>query len=421
MAQRASYPAPMHADSPGMSKERESTASELKSSKRRFLIYVYFGALLVRLIAGGLIYYFDYSMFFAGDTWTYDYFGWGLAQYWARQLQHAHWVISHTSLLGFNGMFYWVAALYTVIGRSQYGATAIQCAITCLIPIIAYKIAYLIYGSVKAARYSALACAFLPSMVIWGCLLMKDPLILLLAGTTVLFTLKMQQGMKLRYVFMACVAMLLTFPLRSYVFYFMLLAVVGSLLMSRIGRGTTLGKYLLRLGGIGLIAITLFALGFDQIAKQQIDSRLFEQVQRSRQYSAQSAQSGFDSKSDVSNLKNAFAYLPRGIIYLLFAPFPWQAGSPRMMMAVPEMLLWYAFFPYFIIGIIYTVRRHFRKALVVFLFVTQLTCFYAVFLGNIGTAHRQRTQLFIFYAMFTAAGWVYSRRKARGIRGVIAD
>jgi hypothetical protein len=215
--------------------------------------------------------------------------------------------------------------------------------------------------------------------------------------------------------------MLLVFPIRGYVFYFVLLSVVGTLLMSRFGKTASLTGYMARLGGLALICIILLALGFDKIANEQINAKLLDQVQASRLDLSRSARSGFEEAADVSTIGGALAFLPKGIIYLLFAPFPWQGGSLRMMLALPETLFWYALFPYCLIGMVYTARKHLRDALVVFLFVMQLTCFYGVFIGNVGTAHRQRTQVYVFYLIFTSAGLVYSRRKNRHILGTIQD
>jgi len=237
---------------------------------------------------------------------------------------------------------------------------------------------------------------------------------------TVFCTLKLQQQLKLRYLLPGSAAMLLIFPIRGYVFYFILLAVVGSLFMSRFGRGASATAYFVRLAAIAFLAIMLFALDFDRIATQQLNANVWERIQISRLDLAQSAASGYETKANISTLSGAIAFLPKGMAYLLFAPFPWQSGSVRQMLALPETLLWYGLFPFCIIGILYTARRHFRDTIVIFLFVIQLTCFYGIFIGNVGTAHRQRTQIFVFYLIFTAAGLVHSRRKNRMPDGTIA-
>ena len=90
-----------------------------------------------------------------------------------------------------------------------------------------------------------------------------------------------------------------------------------------------------------------------------------------------------------------------------------------MMLAVPDTLLWYALFPFFVWGMAYTARSHFRDAIIIFLFTFQLTCFYGVFIGNVGTAHRQRTQILIFCLIFVAVGLVRALHKDEKLDGSV--
>jgi 4-amino-4-deoxy-L-arabinose transferase-like glycosyltransferase len=387
----------------------------------RFHTYLYLGTLASRLAICYAVYLTGTISFFAGDVLTYDSFGWNLAQYWTGSAQYTYWLRWRMTQVGFNGMFYWVAALYTIFGHSLLVASTIQCIITSFTPLLVYKICFRLFGSTKAARYASLLAAFLPSMALWSSFLLKDPLVIFLVCLSVLYTLKLQQEVKLRFILPAALAMLLIFPIRGYVFYFVLLSVLGALLMSRFGKRASFIGYLTRLGGITLIAIALFSLGFDRIASEQLNSKIWDRMQISRMDLARSAQSGFDADADVSTLGSALAFMPKGIAYLLFAPFPWESGSMRMMLPMPETIFWYCLFPFFIIGMIYAARKHLRDALVIFLFVVQLTCFYGIFVGNVGTAYRQRTQIYVFYIIFTAAGLVYVRQRLLGFSGTIAD
>jgi 4-amino-4-deoxy-L-arabinose transferase-like glycosyltransferase len=401
-----------------------STASVAASSAeadRSFLIYLYFGALAIRLTVGMTILFGGYIDYFAGDHSTYDGFGWGLARAWAGQLQATKWVYDRMKLVGQNGMYYWIAILYTVFGHSQSIATAIQCSIVSFTPVLTFKISYLLYGSRKAARTAALLVAFLPSMVIWSSLLLKDPLIILLLCATVYSMLRIQKDLKYIYIIAATAAILPIMAIRIYVFYFILFAVVGGYLMSRFGSKASLAGYMARLAGIALLGITLFALGFDRISQEQFSVNLLEKIQTSRTDLSRAAYSGFGTEANVSTLSSAISFMPVGIMYLMLAPFPWQGGGFRYMLALPEQLIWYCLIPYFVIGLIYTARKHLRDALIIFLFTIQLTCFYGIFVGNVGTAHRQRTQVFVFYLIFTAAGMVYRKAKRQGRAGTIAD
>jgi hypothetical protein len=99
-----------------------------------------------------------------------------------------------------------------------------------------------------------------------------------------------------------------------------------------------------------------------------------------------------------------------GLAYLLFAPFPWAVHNIRQALTVPETLVWYALMPALLRGLLFTIRTRFRPALPILVFAASLTCAYAVFQGNVGTAYRQRTQVTMFYFILMAAGLVEKRR-----------
>jgi len=66
--------------------------------------------------------------------------------------------------------------------------------------------------------------------------------------------------------------------------------------------------------------------------------------------------------------------------------------------------------PALVRGLLFTIRTRFRTALPILVFAAALTCAYAVFQGNVGTAYRQRTQVTMFYFILMAAGVVEKRR-----------
>src|SRR5437773_4957111 len=102
--------------------------------ERAFLRSVYLGTVLVRLIIGAAIFFSGYLEFFAGDAVTYDTFGWELAKVWSGDAQYTQWVRSRVDTIGHNGMFYWVAGGYYLLGRSPFLLTVIQILIVSTIP-----------------------------------------------------------------------------------------------------------------------------------------------------------------------------------------------------------------------------------------------------------------------------------------------
>ena len=128
---------------------------------------------------------------------------------------------------------------------------------------------------------------------------------------------------------------------------------------------------------------------------------------------ARSAESGFGEDTDVSTAEGAITAIPIGFLYLMFAPFPWQATNMRQAIALPEVFAWWAMIPSLIAGIWYSLKHRLRKAFPVLIFSLMLTLAYSIFLGNVGTAYRQRTQIQVFLFIFIGVGWTLYKDAGR--------
>jgi len=158
--------------------------------------------------------------------------------------------------------------------------------------------------------------------------------------------------------------------------------------------------------------LLLTQFGVIRTAQQHFDAYgSLEKVQQTRQYFAESANSGFGKDIDVSTAEGALTAIPVGMVYLLFAPFPWQLGSLRQSITLPEMLIWWASFPLLCLGIWFTLKHRLRQALPILIFTAMLTLAYSVFQGNVGTAYRQRSQLLVFYFIFVSVGYVLVKER----------
>ena len=119
----------------------------------------------------------------------------------------------------------------------------------------------------------------------------------------------------------------------------------------------------------------------------------------------------YGQEFDVSTPAGALSALPTGLVYLLFAPFPWAVSGLRQALAVPETLVWYALMPAFVRGLSFAVKRQLRAILPILVFAVSLTVAYALMQGNVGTAYRQRTQITMFFFIFMGVGLAESRRQ----------
>ena len=136
----------------------------------------------------------------------------------------------------------------------------------------------------------------------------------------------------------------------------------------------------------------------------------FEALSRARQDLATGG-STLGENVDISTPGRALAYLPTGLAYFLFSPFPWQITSTLKLFALPEMLLIYGLTPAILRGIRYTVRTRFREALQILLVTSLLTLSYALGEGNVGTLYRHRAQVISFFLIFAAVGLELRKRR----------
>src|SRR6185369_11572077 len=114
----------------------------------------------------------------------------------------------------------------------------------------------------------------------------------------------------------------------------------------------------------------------------------------------------------ISDPKAAIGFLPVGLVYVLFAPFPWMMTNLRQLITLPELLIWWALVPMLIKGYWYAIRHRLKESFAICVFTIGLTLSYALYQSNVGTAYRHRAQLYVFFIIFISMG-LELRREAR--------
>ena len=381
------------------------------SPDKDFVTNVFLAALLARMALGLFIQVFDLREFFGGDAITYSTRGWEIVEYW-RGATH---VVDAGTARVMNvagpgwGMFYLVAILYYVFGKSIFLAQSFCAVVGASTAPMVYILARKLFSNNRVARVSALLIALFPSFVIWSAQLLKDGLIVFLLVLAIAMVLELNEEFNLLALAILIVSLAGIISLRFYIFYLVAAAVVGSFV---VGVSRSNQSIIRRVLVIALLGVGLSYFGVSQTATKDVqiygDLR---RVQQSRLDLAKSAGSGFNEDADDSTTRGAISAIPLGLAYLMLAPFPWEMTNFRQLITLPEVLLWWAMIPLMIYGIWYAIRNKFRHALPILLFSGMLTLAYSIFQGNVGTAYRQRTQIQVFLFIFIAVGWTIWREK----------
>jgi hypothetical protein len=380
-------------------------------SHGQFLVQVFVSALLLRMTIGTIIHMLSLQEFFGGDALTYDSVGESLYLYWRNEMSYTDYeTLLGVFLLRNWGMAYVVAAIYTVTGRNMLAVQFFNAVVGAATAPVIFLCASHIFQNLRVARLTTLLVAFFPSLVLWSSQGLKDGPIIFLLAVSMLATLKLGERLSTKYFVMLVLVLYGLFALRFYVFYMTAAAVLGAFF---IGMREQSSRNIARQVVIVMVmGLALTYLGVLRGAGAQIEAYGdLEAVQRSRSDLAKSANSGFAQDTDVSTASGALSAVPIGLIYLLFAPFPWQLANLRQSITLPEMLVWWGSFPMLVLGGWFTVKYRLRQALPILIFTTMLTLAYSIFQGNVGTAYRQRAQILVFYFIFVAVGAVLLKEK----------
>jgi hypothetical protein len=395
------------------------TISRIKV-ERVFLVRLFVGALLARMLIGTVIFYFGLQEFFGGDAVTYDGLGYSLLQVWQGNL-YFKTTLDQWAVGGGWGMIYGVAALYGIVGRNTLAVQFVNSVIGAATAPVAFLCAYHIFKNISVARVTALFVAFFPSLVLWSSQGLKDGPIVFLLLLSILAALRLGERLTAKQFIILVIALLGVWSLRFYIFYMAVAAIGGSFLVGmRQVSARSLARQLLVVVGVGL---SLTYLGVLRTASVQLERYGdLETLQRSRNDLMSSANTGFGRDVDVTTATGAISAIPVGATYLLFAPFPWQLANLRQSITLPEMIVWWASFPLLILGLWFTVKYRLRQSLPILIFTTMVTLAYSIFQGNVGTAYRQRSQLLVFYFIFVSVGYelLKERRQDRRQQGIAA-
>ncbi|HZG51916.1 MAG TPA: glycosyltransferase family 39 protein [Pyrinomonadaceae bacterium] len=303
---------------------------------KEFLLQVFISALLVRVLLGTAIYYLRLQNFFGGDALTYDQHGYALLTVWQGEMDYQQF--TRGNIQDFLGMPYLVAGIYAIVGRNSLAVQLFNAVLGAATAPVVYICAQRIFQNVRVARVAALLVAFYPSLILWSSQALKDAPIVFLLTLTTLTTLKLGERFSMKYVLVLLFSLFGLLSMRFYVFYIMIVSVGAGFVIGM--RQLTVQSFIRQLMMVVCVGLAFTYLGVLRKASVQLeDYGNLERVQRSRQDLASSAQSGFAQDVDVSTTSGALSVIPLGMMYLLFAPFPWQMANLRQSITLPEMML----------------------------------------------------------------------------------
>jgi len=387
--------------------------------QKRALLQVFLIALAARLFFGLIVEVYDLRGFFGGDANTYNRIAGKTLEYWIAGGSESD-IFNDRDLNrlegGSRGMYYLVSILYLLVGKNMLAVQAFCGSIGAATAPLVYRCAHKLFGNQRVSTISAYFVALFPAMIVWSGQMLKDGLIVFLLVLSMILILRLQEKFSYGDFIGLSISMLGIITLRFYIFYMLATAVVGAFVVGSTKSRQSLGFRLIVLLLLGLSLTYLGVLRSAERGLQRVNSLQTVQVSRA---SLARDDSGFGEDLDVSTTQGAIQAIPVGLMYLMLAPFPWQATTLRQSFVLPDVLIWWTSIPFLFVGVFYSLRQKLRESTPIFLFTGMLTFAYSIFQGNVGTAYRQRTQIQVFLFIFVAVGitvFIENRENKRLVR-----
>jgi hypothetical protein len=381
----------------------------LQYLNRRELIKLFLIAIVVRYIAAIVIY--DYGLVeVLGDE---DSGGWyngvTLMKTWMRQkvgFIDLPVVLAGAYDVQNKGYTYLVGALfYLTNAPARLPAAALNCFFGAMTIVFIYRIARTLFSQWVATRAGWLAC-FFPSLIIWSAQTLKEPVIICLETMALYACVQLKlSGFSLKYILMCASSVLLLYPFRFYAAFLAAIVAASALIIPRFGKAETSFGSVLALAV--LVVPLMVSTGMLARSEGELERLQANRIQQFRSDISKGTGSGYQPQYDMRTSSGFVIGTAVGAAHLFLAPFPWQlgGGSLRMVLTLPELLVWWwLFFVGVITGIWYAIRKKFSETLPLLIFLVGLGLLYSILFGNVGLVFRQRAQLLPFLLILGVAG-----------------
>ncbi len=353
-------------------------------------------ALMLHLIISGAASFSSQSF---PDEDFYDHFARQKAQEWlgGPSLSFQGFMIERANY----GMIYVYALGKLLFGTSMFASRMFSFLIVLLLAIAIYAITREIFGP-KEGVFAYAAVLLTPSSLIWGSLVLKEALALLLAAIGLLCICRFAAGRSAAWLLPAMGMVALLLVVRFYFGFFLVAAAALA-----IGRRILGAKIWVLLGA--LFFATLVALAEDLLSGGTALASLLEIVDYRRSVLA-FGDAAYLQSADLSSLGGFLLFLPFGMAYALAAPFPWQFTSVRWLALLPDMFVLHVSIALAVFGIVRS-RSRWAVAEPILVFCLLSLLLFSVFEANLGTLVRHRLSFSLLLLVFAAGGlfWLLER------------
>ena len=355
------------------------------------VVKLFWAALALRVACNFLVNGFGFNWALAPDSEHFLSSGSMLADVWSKGINLSSWRAAEgRAEMNFyrilNGVFVWSFGE----GASRYLVPLLNSVIGLAAVAVVAQMVREIWGE-DEARVFFLVVAFLPSLVLWTSINLREAWAYLFLATIVYSIHRLRRGVQMSFLALLLLSLYGASHVRAYLVPMVIAGTLPAVFVTRVRYLPLTILASVALGGLGLqIAETReYTVNFSLASYLEEAARL------------RSAMDGGGSGyGDIR--QSSLGFLPKGLAYFFFAPFPWNMTSALKLISLPEVLVWYVLFLVSFRGILRSLRERLRDVTLPLSMCLAIALPYSLVEANEGTAYRHRAQMLIFFLIFAS-------------------
>ena len=389
-----------------------------------FLSNVYFAGFGIRVFLAFFFYILSFILrgdfspgfLFDNDGWPYSQQGWEICKFAGRGIKVTMDTFMrdpNMRIWGSSGNItaydFFASHIYSITGYSPLSLFFISSLAGSIAGLFIYLIANKLFSK-NVARISACFAFFWPSFIMWSTQNLKESMIAMFVFILLWAIFSMRSHHYAPFLFLCLTCLWVLFKINFTMFFIVILSIFFAglfLFTSRLLKGRFAAVVVMSiLAVLAIIFLKGSVISFiSNKSKYNIASynSIFDFLQYHRDVRAYGNLQFFKG-ANISSPFRVIFFAPLGLLYAIFAPFPWQLGNIMQIMAVPETILFYALFPSTVKGVIFAFKKRFGQSLLILSIVSFGLFFLALVEGNSGTLFRHRAVIFYLILIFTAVG-----------------
>jgi len=371
----------------------------IKGVDNKFIFNLAIAALIIRIVVVFALHYTNLSH--EADALFYHAQAVRISANWIRLMPFEQ------AMSSAYGYIYFLSFLYSGFVPVSLIAKLINCFVGVACGLYVYKIAYLVWEDKKVANIAAVLALFLPGILAWSTANLKEAWVNLMVLIVIFDLLRIRKaGVRTGVIIqiVACTAILWT--MRFYLALIML-----PLIVFTIGVGKRKSIIYLSIVFILVAYGAIFMLAGRKVQGVTIG---YQEIGMRQGALAQLGGSATGEEGHIENFSSALAFLPKGMLYALFAPFPWdKPASALYALAMPEMFFMYLLWILIFMGIVKSIRERKKGIEVIMFFAITTLLLNSMLMGNIGTSYRARMPIVLLMLVFAAG--VFEERKDKPV------